>query len=195
MSWIPDRYAELRALLRPPRIEDEVDEELAYHLEQRTRDLQATGLTAEQNVDSTGAAIPGSFRIQSTVTAGNPNLLPTTSDNFDLTAEYYFSKVGQITLSLFHKRLHNVVTNATVSTDLTNNGATFPVVLTTAVNSSDTGKVTGAEVSYQQVFDFLPGPLSGLGLQATYTYVKSSGVPQTTLSATDPDVAAGRPKI
>lgn len=151
-----------------------------------------TGLNANQNVDSSGAAIPGSFTIQSTVTAGNPNLLPTTSDNFDLTAEYYFSKVGQISLSLFHKRLHNVVTNATISTDLTNNGATFPVVMTTAVNSADTGKVTGAEVSYQQVFDFLPGPLSGLGLQATYTYVKSSGVPQTTLSATDPDVAAGR---
>lgn len=154
--------------------------------------FNVTGLTAEQNVDSSGAAIPGSFTIQSTVTAGNPNLLPTTSDNFDLTAEYYFSKVGQITLSLFHKRLHNVVTNATLATDITNNGATFPVVLTTAVNSPDTGKVTGAEVSYQQVFDFLPGPLSGLGLQATYTYVKSSGVPQTTLSATDPDVAAGR---
>lgn len=154
--------------------------------------FNVTGLSANQNVDSSGAAIPGSFTIQSTVTAGNPNLLPTTSDNFDLTAEYYFSKVGQVTLSMFHKRLHNVVTNATVSTDLTNNGATFPVVLTTAINSPDTGKVTGAEVSYQQVFDFLPGPLSGLGLQATYTYVKSSGVPQTTLSATDPDVAAGR---
>ena len=151
-----------------------------------------TGLNANQNVDSTGAAIPGSFTIQSTVTAGNPNLLPTTSDNFDLTAEYYFSKVGQVTVSLFHKRLYDVVTNATVSTDLTNNGATFPIILTTAVNSPDTGKVTGAEVSYQQIFDFLPKPLSGFGIQATYTYVKSSGVPQTTLSATDPDVAAGR---
>lgn len=154
--------------------------------------FNVTGLTAAQNVDSNGAAIPGSFTIQSTVTAGNPNLLPTTSDNFDLTAEYYFSNVGQITFSLFHKRLHNVVTNATVVSELTNNGATFPVVLTTAINSPDTGKVTGGEVSYQQIFDFLPGPLSGLGIQATYTYVKSSGVPQTTLSATDPDVAAGR---
>ena len=65
-------------------------------------------------------------------------------------------------------------------------------MLTTAINSPETGKVSGAEVSYQQIFDFLPGPLAGLGLQATYTYVESSGVPQTTLSATDPDVAAGR---
>jgi len=151
-----------------------------------------TGLTAAQNVDSGGAAIPGSFRIQSTVTSGNANLLPTTSDNFDVTAEYYFGKVGQLTASLFYKRLYDVVTNATVSSSVTNNGATFPVVLTTAINSPDTGKVKGAEISYQQTFDFLPSFLSGLGMQATYTFIDSSGVPQTTLSATDPDVAAGR---
>ena len=151
-----------------------------------------TGLTAAQNVDSSGAAVPGSFTIQSTLTSGNPRLLPTTSDNFDLTAEFYFSNVGQLTGSLFYKRLHNVVTNATISTTATNNGATFPVILTTAINSPETGIVKGAEVSYQQTFNFLPGFLSGLGLQATYTYIDSSGVPQTTLSATDPDVAAGR---
>lgn len=28
--------------------------------------------------------------------------------------------------------------------------------------------------AYQQFFDFLPGPLSGLGVQARYTYVDSS---------------------
>ncbi len=150
------------------------------------------GLSANQNVDGSGNVIPNSYTIQAVVTAGNPNLLPTTADNFDLTAEYYFGGVGQITFSLFHKRLYDVVTNATVASTLTNNGATFPVIYTTAVNSPDVGKLTGAEVSYQQVYDFLPGPLSGLGLQATYTYVTSSGVPQTTLSATDPDVAAGR---
>ena len=154
--------------------------------------FNVTGLSANQNVDPSGAAIPGSFTIQTSLTAGNPNLLPTTSDNFDLTAEYYFGGVGQLTASLFYKRLYNVVTNATVSSSLTNNGATFPVILTTAVNSPDTGKIKGAEIGYQQTFGFLPGFLKGLGLQATYTYVDSSGVAQTTLSATDPDVAAGR---
>ncbi len=63
---------------------------------------------------------------------------------------------------------------------------------TTPVNSRQAGKIKGFEIAYQQVFDFLPGFLSGLGLQANYTYVDSQGVPQSTLSATDPDVAAGR---
>src|SRR3546814_5537560 len=58
--------------------------------------------------------------------------------------------------------------------------------------SSDVCSSDLFELAYQQVFDFLPGFLSGLGVQANYTFVDSSGVPQSTLSATDPDVAAGR---
>jgi putative ABC transport system permease protein len=48
MSWIPDRYREMRSLLRPDRIEDDVEEELAFHLEQRTADLEAAGLGPQQ---------------------------------------------------------------------------------------------------------------------------------------------------
>jgi TonB-dependent receptor len=124
-------------------------------------------------------------------TVGNPRLLPITSDNFDLTAEWYFSNVGQLSVALFHKRLHNVLINNTERRSFTNNGQAFDVLLTTPGNSRETGKITGAEIAYQQTFTFLPGLLSGFGLGATYTYVKSSGVAQSTLSETDPDVAAG----
>ncbi len=150
------------------------------------------GLEAVQNRDAAGVLIPNSFAIQTTFNAGNPLLRPTTSDNFDLTAEWYFSRVGQLTAAFFHKRLNGVLTNDIVRIDVANNGATFPAVVTTPVNSTDTGKITGFEIAYQQVYDFLPSFLSGLGLQANYTYVSSSGVPQSTLSATDPDVSAGR---
>ncbi|NML05693.1 TonB-dependent receptor [Sphingomonas sp. G-3-2-10] len=156
------------------------------------RNFFNVSVTTVQNVDSTGAAIPNSYRIQGTFNAGNPYLLPTTADNFDLTAEWYFSNVGQFTVSAFYKELHGVLTNDTVRLDFTNNGATFPAIVTTPTNSRSTGKIKGFEVSYQQTYDFLPGFLKGLGLQANYTYVDSSGVPQSTLSATDPDVAAGR---
>jgi TonB-dependent receptor len=151
-----------------------------------------TGLDAVANRDASGNIIPNSYTIQTTFNAGNPQLKPTTSDNFDLTAEWYFSDVGQLTASFFHKRLKGVLTNDIRRVDITNNGATFPAVITTPINSPDTGKITGVELSYQQVFTFLPGFLKGLGLQANYTYIDSSGVPQSTLSATDPDVAAGR---
>jgi TonB-dependent receptor len=150
------------------------------------------GLSADPVVDASGAAIPGEFVIQTSFSAGNPSLKPIESDSFDLTAEWYFSDVGQLTGSFFYKRLNNVITNDVERVDITNNGETFPAIVTTPVNSQDTGKIRGFEIAYQQVFDKLPGFLKGFGIQANYTYVDSDGVPQSTLSATDPDVAAGR---
>ncbi len=156
------------------------------------RNYFPVNLGTVQNFDANGNPIPNSFTLQGTLTAGNPNLKPVEADNFDLTAEWYFSNVGSLTVSAFYKELHGVVTNSTVRQNFTNNGATFPALVTTPINATEAGKIKGVEVGYQQTFDFLPGPLKGLGLQANYTYVDSSGVPQSTLSETDPDVAAGR---
>jgi TonB-dependent receptor len=146
----------------------------------------------EGDFGSNGTIAPGQVRLSGVFNAGNPDLLPIRADNFDVTAEWYFSSVGQLTASLFYKRLYGVLTNDIVRREFTNNGVTLDAVVTSPVNSDQVGKIKGAEFSYQQVYDFLPGFLSGLGLQANYTYVQSSGVPQSTLSATDPDVAAGR---
>jgi iron complex outermembrane recepter protein len=35
----------------------------------------------------------------------------------------------------------------------------------------------GIELAYQQFFDFLPEPFDGMGVQANYTYIEASGVP------------------
>ncbi|MFN3945830.1 MAG: TonB-dependent receptor [Allosphingosinicella sp.] len=124
-------------------------------------------------------------------TVGNPFLRPIESSNFDASVEWYFADVGQLTFAAFYKKLTGVLTNGTERRPFTNNGATFDAIVTTPVNAEESGKVRGFEIAYQQTFTFLPGPLRGLGLNATYTYVDSSGVPQSTLSETDPDVAAG----
>ncbi|HWT13522.1 MAG TPA: TonB-dependent receptor [Allosphingosinicella sp.] len=124
-------------------------------------------------------------------TIGNPFLRPIESSNFDFSVEWYFDDVGQLTGSFFYKRLRNVLTNGVERRSFTNNGATFEGIVTTPVNSDETGSLRGFEIAYQQVYDFLPGLLSGLGLNATYTFVDSSGVSQSTLSETDPDVSAG----
>ena len=107
-------------------------------------------------------------------------LKPIEGSNLDLTAEWYFRDdgVGQLTLALFHKRLNNVLTNSVERIPFTNNGATFDAIVTTPGNAEDTGKVKGFEFAYQQVYDLLPGWLSGFGLGATYTYVDFSGVSQ-----------------
>ena len=40
--------------------------------------------------------------------------------------------------------------------------------------SAGSGHLDGAEIAYQQFFDFLPGAFSGLGLQFNYTYIEGS---------------------
>lgn len=129
--------------------------------------------------------------LSGSVTAGNPFLKPTTADNFDVTAEYYFGNGGQLTAALFYKELNGVVVGNQFTSTVAVGSATANINGYQPVNSPDKGKVKGFELSYQQNFDFLPGLLGGLGLQANYTYVKSSGVKQSTLSATNPDVSAG----
>ena len=114
---------------------------------------------------------------------GNGYLKPITSTQFDLSAEWYFSKVGQLSLSLFHKELKDVWTNGFYTADITNAGVTVPVAVAAPINSEEKGKMKGFELAYQQFFDMLPGFWSGFGVQANYTYIDSSGVPQAILDS------------
>lgn len=150
-----------------------------------TRNYYNINLSANQQ-DIVNGRPTGRFAV------GNPLLRPIESTNYDVSAEWYFANVGQLTLSLFYKELDDVITNGTERLTFTNNGATFDAVVTTPVNSDETGIVKGFEIAYQQTYDFLPAPFDGLGINANYTYIDSSGVEQNTLSSTDPDVAAGR---
>ncbi|WP_222931862.1 TonB-dependent receptor [Sphingomonas sabuli] len=153
-----------------------------------TRNYYLLTLAANQEDIEAGGGLP-----IARATVGNPYLKPIEGTNFDLTAEWYFAGngLGQLSASLFYKRLKGVLTNGVERIPFTNNGATFDALVTTPVNSEDTGKIKGFELAYQQVYNFLPGALSGLGFSASYTFVDSSGVSQSTLSETDPDVAAG----
>jgi iron complex outermembrane receptor protein len=60
------------------------------------------------------------------------------------------------------------VTN--VSSPEVHDGITYTV---TRPQNSNPANIRGAEVGYQQFYDILPGWMSGLGLQANYTYVDS----------------------
>ncbi|AQR63097.1 TonB-dependent receptor [Brevundimonas sp. LM2] len=124
---------------------------------------------------------------------GNPRLKPIMADSFDASFEWYYGNPGSFTFSLFYKTLSDVITNGTERQTFTNNGATFDAVVTTPVNSEKDATVQGFEVAWQHTLDdLLPPYLAGFGFNANYTYIDSEGVPQSTLSNTDPDVAAGR---
>lgn len=136
-------------------------------------------LRANINV-GTGSNAAGELIFQASP-GTNPYLTPVRATQFDLTAEWYFSRVGSLTATLFYKRLSNIINpNGQSVFDLTNNGETFPIVLNGPENLDGTASVKGFEVAYQQTFDFLPGALKGLGAQATYTYVDAGKIPNPT---------------
>ena len=123
---------------------------------------------------------------QLNATSGNPYLKPATAWQFDLTAEWYFSRVGSLTFDAFYKDVKNFFYQSVVDLAVSNNGVTVPVSTRGPANYDGHGKIKGFEVAYQQTFDFLPGLLNGFGVSANYSYVKSSGLPNTFLNTGSP---------
>ncbi len=119
------------------------------------------------------------FQLEAGSRNSNPNLKPVEANQFDLTAEWYFAKVGSLTAALFYKDLSNViVANVAQTRSVTNNGVTQNIVFVGPQNADSHSNVKGFELAYQQTFDFLPGLLSGLGVQANYTFADPSNIPQ-----------------
>lgn len=119
-----------------------------------------------------------------TGTAGNPDLRPTRSNQFDVSLEWYFSKSNSLTLAGFYKDISNYIFAGVASQTYTSGGQTLTFDVTQQTNGAH-GKIKGFEVAYTQFFDMLPGPLSGLGFQGNFTYVDSSGGRNTAVNVFD----------
>lgn len=123
---------------------------------------------------SAGVGQPNTFGGFSSNATGNASLTPQVSTNFDLAWEYYFADAGSLTITGFYKEIDDFIAFAPIEIPAQIDGLTL--LRNSEVNSDEKGKVKGVEVAYQQFYDFLPGILSGLGMQATYTYIDSEGV-------------------
>jgi TonB-dependent receptor len=112
------------------------------------------------------------------VSQGNPDLKPTTSDNFDASLEYYLNDSGIASIGVFDKELSNYIVNKEeVGVSFPNNG--LFAGFTGAAKVFTYGNIPnayarGVELNYQQKFSMLPGWLAGFGAGANYTYVDSS---------------------
>jgi TonB-dependent receptor len=123
-------------------------------------------------------SIPGGSQAncvyQYTANAGNPDLKPIRSTQYDLSYEWYFNSTGSVTATVFYKDIYNFIANSPTNLSFTNNGVTRTVQVIEPYNAGH-GTVKGFEVAYQQYYDFLPGALRGLGVQANFTYIDSKG--------------------
>jgi TonB-dependent receptor len=109
------------------------------------------------------------------VTTGNPNLKPTTSQNFDFQIEKYLSHGGIVSLGVFDKAMSDYVVGTTniVGSSPFLPGFAGPVKLVSFENVSS-ARARGITANYEQHFTELPGVFRGLGLGGNWTYVNSS---------------------
>ncbi len=114
------------------------------------------------------------FRLGLSKAMARPDLLhsqiklrPTTANQLDLSAEWYFAKPGSLTFAIFNKQLKDIAISQMMSH-------------AHADGTGVSGSTRGAEISYQQHFTSLQGWASGLGAQANFTF-------------TDGRVAGGQP--
>ncbi len=104
-------------------------------------------------------------------TTGNPNLNPTTGNNFDLDVEYYMPNGGIIQLGAFDKEFKNyIVRHARTNViDPIFQGQPGDFITFTNVDAY----ARGVELAYHQKFTMLPGLARGLGVEANATIVDS----------------------
>lgn len=110
-------------------------------------------------------------RADEEATIGNPNLKPTTSYNFDLSAEYYFKSVGLVSVGLYYKSINNVIVDEVwkgMDSQLPITG-TYDYEISKPINAYD-ADLFGVEVAYQRDFGFITPALKCLGFYGNYTY-------------------------
>jgi iron complex outermembrane recepter protein len=101
--------------------------------------------------------------------AGNPDLRLFTSNNYDASLEYYFSRTGFASVALFRRDLDGFILT---QTDQFIDPTLGPVRVTRPVNTRD-GRIDGFEAQFTTFLDFdgLPEFLQNFGVQANYTYL------------------------
>lgn len=112
------------------------------------------------------------------IQVGNPEVKAAYAHSFDVSFEHYLRPLGLVSAALFYKRIENPLFVAN-STELWQDvpqadGTTADVrQRITRPENGENGRIFGAELTWQQTFDMLPGALDGLGIYANFTYADS----------------------
>jgi len=98
------------------------------------------------------------------------------ANQFDLSLEWYFApdRGGMAWVNFFYKDIKDYFRQQTELLSYPGaDGNDYDYLVSRMVNVG-TAKIQGAEVGWNQFFDFLPVPFDGLGMSANYTHIDSS---------------------
>ncbi len=114
------------------------------------------------------------------ISAGNPELQPFESDNFDMALEWYFENAGLASMAVFYKDINNFIVTKTeqrryselgLPADLLPDGKTVNDIFNlSSPQNSGSSNVQGFELALQRDLDFLPAPFQHSGIIANYTW-------------------------
>jgi TonB-dependent receptor len=106
----------------------------------------------------------------------NPYLTPMKANQFDLSLEWYFAPEsgGMAWVNFFYKDIKDYFRQQTELLAYPGiDGNEYDYRVSRLVNVGK-AKIQGAEIGWNQFFDFLPAPFDGFGMSANYTYIDSS---------------------
>jgi TonB-dependent receptor len=117
----------------------------------------------------------GDGRFEGAFSSGNPDLKPYRAHNFDASAEWYFARNSLVSVGVFAKFIDNpIFTQSALVTNTNFANRPFERLTTIQPLNADKGDIVGVELAFQTQFDFLPGLLSGFGIEANATFVTSN---------------------
>lgn len=114
---------------------------------------------------------------------GNPGLQPTRSKNYDLSAEWYFSRDSAIYTTLFRREIEGLVVPLSSLIQIPNTGLNTGQFVITRPENASNGVLKGAEVGFTLFPPWLPSIFKGFGAQGSFTFLKSSqNIPQVDIN-------------
>jgi TonB-dependent receptor len=134
------------------------------------------GLTLNYAIDT--SVTPAVFAVYGGQQAGNPNLDPWRSSNYDLSLEYYLGRSSMVSIAAFYVDVASFVNpNAgTTRCDLPDQDGVVRHRCVGITGPAQGGgkSLHGLEFGLKQAFDFLPGKFRNLGVDANFTYSPSN---------------------
>ncbi len=158
------RFAASKAIARPNFSDMQAYQEL--------RAATKPGIDPPDN----GSALPITDLDLTGSSTDNPFLTPMKANQFDLSLEWYFApdRGGMAWINFFYKDIKDYFRQQTELLPYPGaDGNEYNYLVSRLVNVG-TAKIQGAEVGWNQFFDFLPAPFDGFGASANYTYIDSS---------------------